>query len=251
MKSSLINYQCSPNILKNKNLLITGSTDGIGRALAIKASKLGAQVILHGKNKSKLENLYDEIKKLPGAPCPSIALLDLANADENDYINLAKNIEGEFGKLDGLVHNAAILGNLGPIEQYDPAEWQMVIHINLTAPFVLTQVLLPCLKQAKHSSIIFTTSGVGKLGKAFWGAYSVSKFGIEGLNQILAEENKHKSLRVNCIDPGPVNTKMRLQAYPGENRKNLKNPDDILPAYIFLLGDDSMELSGNSYILQQ
>ena len=157
--------------MKNKNLLITGSTDGIGRALAIKTSKLGAQVILHGKNKSKLENLYDEIKKLPGVPCPSIALLDLANADENDYINLAKNIEDEFGKLDGLVHNAAILGNLGPIEQYDPAEWQMVIHINLTAPFVLTQVLLPCLKQAKHSSIIFTTSGVGKLGKAFWGAY--------------------------------------------------------------------------------
>ena len=251
MKSSLIDYQYSPNILKNKNLLITGSTDGIGRALAIKASKLGAQVILHGKNKSKLENLYDEIKKIPGVVCPSIALLDLANADENDYINLAKNIENEFGKLDGLVHNAAILGNLSSIEQYDPAEWQMVMHINLTTPFVLTQVLLPCLKQAKHPSIIFTTSVVGKLGKAFWGAYSVSKFGIEGLNQILAEENKHTSLRVNCIDPGPINTKMRLQAYPGENRKTLKNPDDILPAYIFLLGDDSMDSSGNSYILQQ
>jgi NAD(P)-dependent dehydrogenase (short-subunit alcohol dehydrogenase family) len=181
-------------------------------------ASLGAQVLLHGRNTKKLEEVYDQITDIKDAPRPSIAVLDLATADSDAYASLVDSIEKEFGRLDGLVHNAGVLGQRLSIEQYDIADWQQVMHVNLTVPFVLTQVLLPLLRQSSDPSIIFTSSGVGRVGKAFWGAYSVSKFGTEGLSQILADENRHTPLRVNCINPGPIRTKMRLAAYPAEDR---------------------------------
>ncbi len=226
--------------------MITGATDGIGRALAIRAAELGGRIILHGRNVKRLEAVYDEIEGIDGAQRPSIAELDLATADGEAYTSLAASIEEEFGRLDGLVHNAGVLGNRHSIEQYDPAEWQRVMHVNLTTPFVLTQVLMPALKQSNHPSIIFTSSGVGRVGKAFWGAYAVSKFGTEGLSQILSNENMHSGMRVNCVNPGAVRTKMRLAAYPAEDRDALKRPQDILATYLYLLGPDSEEVSGKS-----
>lgn len=226
--------------------MITGATDGIGRALAIRAAELGGRIILHGRNVKRLEEVYDEIEGIDGALRPSIAELDLASADGEAYSSLAASIEEEFGRLDGLVHNAGILGNRHSIEQYDPAEWQRVMHVNLTAPFVLTQVLMPALKQSTHPSIIFTSSGVGRVGKAFWGAYAVSKFGTEGLSQILSNENMHSGMRVNCVNPGPVRTKMRLAAYPAEDRDKLRQPQDILATYLYLLGPDSEDVTGKS-----
>jgi len=226
--------------------MVTGASDGIGKALAVHIAGLGAQVVLHGRNTKKLESVYDQITKLQDSPRPSIAVLDLATADSDAYSSLVNSIEQEFGRLDGLVHNAGILGQRLSIEQYDVAEWQRVMHINLTVPFVLTQALLPLLRQSSDPSIIFTSSGVGRVGKAFWGAYSVSKFGTAALSQILADENRHTSLRANCINPGPIRTKMRLAAYPAEDRDALKRPEDIMASYVYLLGPDSQGVTGES-----
>ncbi len=230
--------------------MVTGASDGIGKALAVHIAGLGAQVVLHGRNTKKLEAVYDQITNLNDAPRPSIAVLDLATADSDAYSSLVTSIEQEFGQLDGLVHNAGILGQRLSIEQYDIAEWQRVMHVNLTVPFVLTQALLPMLHQSVDPSIIFTSSGVGRVGKAFWGAYSVSKFGTEALSQILADENRHTPLRVNCINPGPIRTGMRLAAYPAEDRDALKRPEDIMATYVYLLGPDSQGVTGESFDVQ-
>jgi len=243
-------YVCADDILRGRVVLITGATDGIGRELALHAARFGAQVILHGRNTKKLEQVYDEIEEIEGAPRPSIAVIDLSTADGDAYVTLAESIDKEFGRLDGLVHNAGILGQRLSIEQYDISDWQRVLHINLTVPFVITQQLFPLLRKSDDPSVIFTSSGVGRVGKAFWGAYSVSKFGTESLSQILAAENRHTALRINCLNPGPVRTRMRLEAYPAENRDKLLSPADIMPAYLYLLGPDSKGVTGQSFDLQ-
>jgi NAD(P)-dependent dehydrogenase (short-subunit alcohol dehydrogenase family) len=250
LSTSPISYEYAGDILKDRIVLVTGASDGIGKALALHIAGLGAQVLLHGRNTNKLEEVYDQITELKDAPRPSIAVLDLATADSDAYASLVNSIEQEFGRLDGLVHNAGILGQRLSIEQYDVADWQRVMHVNLTVPFVLTQALMPLLRASVDPSIIFTSSGVGRIGKAFWGAYSVSKFGTEGLSQILADENRHTPLRVNCINPGPIRTKMRLAAYPAEDRDALKRPEDIMATYVYLLGPDSQGVTGQSFDVQ-
>ena len=239
-------YKYPQDILRDRIILITGASDGIGRALALHAGSLGAQVILHGRNVSKLETVYDEIEAMENAPRPSIAVLDLASADSNAYRSLADGLEKEFGRLDGLVLNAGVLGDRFSIEQYDAAQWQQVMHVNVTSAFALAQVCLPMLKKSEDASVIFTSSGVGRTGMAFWGAYSVSKFATEGLSQVLADEHRHSALRVNCVNPGATRTNMRLAAFPGEDRDALKRPEDILATYIYLLGRDSREVTGQS-----
>lgn len=239
-------YSAPPNLLHDRIILITGASDGIGRALAMRVAELGAQVVLHGRNVQKLEKVYDAIEAIDGAPRPSIAVVDLATADSAGYLSLAENLQQEFGRLDGLVHNASLLGSRFSIEQYDVVEWQQVMHVNVTAAFALTQVCLPLLNQAEDPSIIFTSSGVGRTGRAFWGAYAPSKFAIEGLAQVLADEHKHGKIRVNCVNPGATRTKMRLAAYPAEDRDALKRPEEILATYIYLLGPDSKGITGKS-----
>lgn len=239
-------YTYPQDVLRERIILITGASDGIGRALALHAAKLGAQVILHGRSVAKLEKVYDEIEAVEGTARPSIAVMDLATADSDAYKSLAENLEKEFGRLDGLVLNASILGDRFSIEQYDAAKWQQVMHVNVTSAFALTQVCLPMLHRSDDASIIYTSSGVGRSGRAFWGAYAVSKFATEGLSQVLADEQRDGTLRVNCINPGATRTNMRLEAFPGEDRDALKTPEDILPTYIYLLGPDSKDVSGKS-----
>jgi NAD(P)-dependent dehydrogenase (short-subunit alcohol dehydrogenase family) len=239
-------YSAAADLLQNRIILITGASDGIGRALALSAAALGGQIILHGRNVKKLEKVYDEIEALGTAPRPSIAVLDLASANSNAYESLATNLAEEYGRLDGLVHNASIIGDRFSIEQYDAVQWQRVMHVNLTAAFALTQVMLPMVKQAKDPSIIFTSSSVGRIGRAHWGAYAVSKFATEGLSQVLADEHRHGNLRVNCINPGATRTGMRLEAFPGEDRDKLKRPEEVLAPYLFLLGPDSKGITGQS-----
>ena len=239
-------YTYPNDVLRDRIILVTGASDGIGRALALQAATLGAQVILHGRNASKLEKVYDAIEAIGAAPRPSIAVLDLAAANSESYTTLAQSIEADFGRLDGLVHNASILGERFAIDQYDAVMWQRVMHVNVTSVFALTQVLMPMLQLSQDPSVIFTSSGVGRAGKAFWGAYAVSKFATEGLSQVLADEHRHGKLRSNCINPGATRTKMRLAAYPGEDRDALKRPEEILAPYIFLLGPDSKEITGQS-----
>ena len=239
-------YTYADDVLKNRTILITGASDGIGKALAIESARLGAQVILHGRNTAKLEKVYDEITAMESALRPSIAVLDLESANAEGYTSLATSIEDEFGHLDGLVHNASILGERYSIEQYDAVLWQKVMHVNVTAAFALTQVLLPMLKQAEDASVIFTSSGVARVGRAYWGAYSASKFATESLSQVLADEHRNSALRSNCVNPGATRTKMRLSAFPGEDRDALKTPKEILPPYIYLLGPDSKGVTGES-----
>ena len=239
-------YTAPPDLLRDRIILITGASDGIGRALAVRAAELGGQIILHGRNVQKLEKVYDEIEALETAPRPSIAVVDLASANSNAYESLADNLAEEYGRLDGLVHNASIIGDRFSIEQYDAVQWQRVLHVNLTSAFALTQVLLPMIHQAEDPSIIFTSSSVGRVGRAFWGAYSVSKFATEGLSQVLADEHRQGKIRVNCINPGATRTNMRLEAFPAEDRDALKGPDEILAAYLYLLGEDSKGVTGES-----
>jgi NAD(P)-dependent dehydrogenase (short-subunit alcohol dehydrogenase family) len=239
-------YECPPGGLRDRVVLVTGASNGIGKALAIRAAELGAQVILHGRNQARLEAVHDEITGGNKYCRPSIAVMDLARAGSEEYMSLAESIEKEFGRLDGLVHNAAILGQRLSIEQYDTAEWQRVLHVNLTAPFALTQVLFPLLKSSQDPSIVFTSSGVGREGRPYWGAYSVSKFGIESLTQILAAENKHVPIRVNCVNPGPTRTELRLQAYPAEDKTASRPPAEVLSPYLFLLGPESRDVTGMS-----
>lgn len=239
-------YTYSDDLLRDRIILITGASDGIGRALALHAASLGAQVILHGRDVDKLEKVYDEIEAIDGAPRPSIAVLDLASANSESYTTLAASMEQEFGRLDGLVLNASILGERFSIEQYDAVTWQRVMHVNVTSAFAMTQVFLPLLNKSEDASVIFTSSGVGRRGKAFWGAYAASKFATEGLSQVLADEHRHSNMRSNCINPGPIRTKMRLEAYPAEDRDRLKRPEDILSSYVYLLGPDGLGVTGQS-----
>lgn len=243
-------YTYDDKILADRIVLITGASDGIGRALALHAAGLGAQVILHGRNVAKLEKVYDEVKEIDGAPRPSIAVVDLESANSESYSSLAQSVDAEFGRLDGLVLNASILGDRFSIDQYDAVMWQKVMHVNVTSVFAMTQVLLPLLKQAEDPSVIFTSSGVGRKGRAFWGAYAVSKFAVEGLSQVLADEHRHGKLRANCINPGATRTGMRLAAYPAEDRDQLKRPEEILATYVFLLGPDSKGVTGESFDAQ-
>ena len=239
-------YTYPGNLLDERIILITGASGGIGRALAIHAAGHGAQVILHGRNAARLESVYDEIDALDGAPRPAIAVVDFATAGSEAYTSLADSLIDEFGRLDGLVNNASILGERYSIEQYDAAMWQKVMHVNVTAAFAITQVCLPLMHRSDDASIIFTSSGVGRVGKPFWGAYAVSKFATEGLSQVLASEQEHGSIRVNCINPGPVRTAMRRAAYPAEDRDALKTAKEILPTYLYLLGPDSKGVTGQS-----
>ena len=152
-----------------------------------------------------------------------------------------------YGRLDGLVHNAAALGALAPIEHADMRNWCRVLHVNLTAAFALTQVLLPALRASPDASVIFTSSSVGRRGRANWGAYAVSKFGVEGLSQVLADElSGNSTVRVNAINPGPTRTRMRRQAYPAENAELVALPEDIVNPYMWLLGPASRGTTGQS-----
>jgi NAD(P)-dependent dehydrogenase (short-subunit alcohol dehydrogenase family) len=147
-------------------------------------------------------------------------------------------------RLDGLLHNAAILGDRSPIEHYDIGLWQRVMQVNVTAPFILTRCFLSLLRHSKDASIVFTTSGVGHRGRAYWGAYAASKFAIEGMSQVLADELENTSIRVNCINPGRTRTRMRAHAYPAEDPKTVPLPESLTGPYLYLLGPDSVGVTG-------
>jgi NAD(P)-dependent dehydrogenase (short-subunit alcohol dehydrogenase family) len=244
-------YVPPPDLLRGRVIAITGAGDGIGRALALNAARLGAQVVLVGRNVRRLEALEAEIAALESAgaskPEASIAPLDLEKALAADYDRLAGAVAERYGRLDGLVHNAAVLGVLAPIEHADMRNWCRVLHVNLTAAFALTQVLLPALRASDDASVIYTSSSVGRRGRANWGAYAVSKFGVEGLSQVLADELAGNSaVRVNAINPGPTRTGLRRQAYPAENAELLALPGSILSPYLWLLGPASRGVTGQS-----
>ena len=236
-------YQAKKDCLASKTILITGAGDGIGKTLALQCADVGATVILLGKTVSKLESVYDEIEKM-GKQQAAILPLDLNGATESQYADLADTLKREYGKLDGLVHNASQLGTLGPFAQIEKSTWDEVLQTNLTAQFMLTKAVMPLLQQADNASTIFTSSGVGNKGRAYWGAYSVSKFATEGMMQTLADEFDNSTLRFNAINPGATRTAMRASAFPAEDTTLLKTPADLMPTYLYLLSDDSIDING-------
>jgi len=244
-------YQAPDNCLADRTILITGAGGSIGAAVAKAAAQHGATVILLGKTIAKLETVYDEIKQA-GSPEAIIMPLDLLGATQQDYRTMTDAIDKEFGKLDGLIHNAALLGARMQFEQYDLELWQKVMQVNLTAPMLLTQSCLPLLKKSNDASIIFTSSEVGRKGLAYWGGYAISKAGNENMMQILADElETNTSIRVNSVDPGPVRSAMRLAAFPGEDQDSLVSADEIVGGYLYLLGSDSKGITGKQFSSQE
>lgn len=244
-------YQPAPALLAGRVIAITGAGDGIGRAVALAAAAHGAEVVLVGRTVKKLEAVHHEITQRGGREA-SIAPLDLEKALAPDYDTLASALLERYGRLDGLVHNAAELGVLSPIDHYDMAAWCRVLHVNLTAAFALTQVLLPALRASADASVIYTSSGVGRRGRAYWGAYAVSKFGIEGLSQVLADElSGNTNVRVNALNPGATRTRMRRKAFPGEDAAKLVEPAGITGSYLWLLGPESRGVTGQSLDCQR
>jgi len=239
-------YVAPSGLLAGRVIAVTGAGDGVGRAVALAAAERGAQLVLIGRTVKRLEAVHAQITA-GGAPEASIAPLDLERALAADYDGLAAALDRRYGRLDGLVHCAALVGALAPIEHYDMLTWCRVIHVNLTAAFALTQVLLPALRASSDASVIFSSSGVGRHGRAHWGAYAVSKFGIEGLAQVLADELEGGSaVRVNALNPGPARTRLRRQAFPAENTASVPEPAALVQPYLWLLGADSRGVSGRS-----
>ena len=235
-------YRPARDALAGRVILVTGATAGIGRAVARALAAHGATLLLHGRSAKKLEELYRDLA--PIGPEPAVAELDFERAQGPEYQALTEEIEKRYGRLDGLLHNAGVLGDLSPIEHYDIGVWQRVLLVNLTAPFILTRCLLPLLRKSADASVLFTTSGVGNRGRAFWGAYAVSKFGTEGLAQVLADELESTPIRVNSINPGATRTGMRARAYPAENPETLPAPDALTLPYLYLLGPAARGVRG-------
>lgn len=239
-----------PAELKGRVIALTGASGGIGQAVALACAQHGASVILLGRNVKKLEAVHTQIEA--GGGEASIALLDLERAIAKDYDELADAVMARHGRLDGLVHCGGLLGTLTPVEQYDVPTWCKVMHVNVTAAFVLTQVLLPALKLSEDASVIFTTSGVGRRGRAYWGAYAVSKFALEGLSQVLSSElDSLTHVRVNALNPGRARTMMRRQAYPAEDLETLPLPENLTGPYITLLGPQARGVTGGSFDCQR
>ena len=240
----LAEFRPAPRFLDGRTILVTGAGDGIGEAIARQCAGHGATVVLLGRTVEKLERVYDAIRS-EGGPEPAIYPMDLSGAMPPDHEALAGRIESEFGRLDGLVHNAALLGALGPIEHYSPEAWQELMQVNVNAPFLLSRAFVPLLRrtasQRGHAAVIFTSSGVGRRGRAYWGGYSVSKFAVEGLSQVLADE-MDGGVRVNSLNPGPVRTRMRASAFPAEDPETLITPEEAARAWLWLL--DARDVHG-------
>ena len=246
----MFDYTARPDLLQGRIILVTGAGRGIGAAAALSYAAHGASVLLLGKNEDNLNAVYDQIEAA-GYPQAVVIPFNLETALAHQYDELAAMVEREFGHLDGLLHNAAILGPRTPLEQLSGDNFMRVMQVNVNATFMLTSTLLPLLKLSKDASVIFTSSSVGRKGRAYWGAYATSKFANEGLMQVLADEMDGICPgRANSINPGATRTGMRAQAYPGENPANNPLPEAIMPLYLYLMGPDSIGVNGQAFDAQ-
>jgi NAD(P)-dependent dehydrogenase (short-subunit alcohol dehydrogenase family) len=243
-------YQPPPDLLKERVILVTGAGDGIGRTAARCLATHGATVILLGRTIRKLEQVYDAIEKV-GAPKPAIYPMNLEGAAPKDYLDLAQVLETEFGRLDGLLHNAVLFEGLTPLANYDIERWYRILQVNLNAPFLLTQAVLGLLNRSPDASVVFTADPVSEDGAAYWGAYAVAKGGAQTLMKLLANElEANTPIRVNSIDPGRVRTGLTPRAYPGRNPVEWADPEEILTSYLYLLGPDSRGVTGRTFRAQ-
>ena len=248
--TSLSTRAVPASLLQDRVILLTGAANGIGQAVVKAMAAQGATTILLDRDVPGLEQTYDEIMAA-GHPEPAIYPLDLQGAEPDDYTRLAATLADEFGHLDGLVHNAAQLGALVPFANFDNELWFQTLQANLNAPYLLTMACLGLLNASKDATIVFTSDTAGRKGKAYWGAYGVSKAGMEIFMQTLAEElESNTRIRVNSIDPGPVHTALRRIAYPAEDSSTLRPPTDVTRAFLYLAGPESHGITGQQFTLE-
>ena len=238
-----INYKVKEGELEGKVILVTGANRGFGLAITMDLAKAGATVIMLGRDLGSLEYAYDAVVDA-GYKEPILYPLDLEGATPENYQELQDDILDKFKKLDGLIHNAAILGTQMPIDQYDIKLWYSTLQINLSAPFMLTQFLIPALMKSDDARILFLSSTVGRKARAYWGAYSVSKFGIEGFAKTLSEELEKTQITVNTINPGKIRTEMRRTAYPAEDASTVPKPEEKSSVIVYLLSNEGSKING-------
>ncbi len=226
------------DLLQGKVILITGATGGFGKAVSLICAKHGATLVLLAKNLRLVEALYDEIEK-SGFPKPAIYPMNLEGATEQDYQELAQNIEKEFGRLDGLIHCAALLGAPTPFEHSDTETWRQVHQVNLHAPYMLTRSVIPLLKKSKHASLVFM---IDNKKTAYWDAYSVSKQAVLGMAELLAAEYEGSPLHVNCITPGKTRTSLHIRAFPAADDNDLlPAPENHADIFLYLMSESLKE----------
>jgi NAD(P)-dependent dehydrogenase (short-subunit alcohol dehydrogenase family) len=242
----LIQYSPPENLLRDRVILVSGASDGIGRAVSLAYAAKGATVVLLAKTLNKLEYVYDCIEAA-GYPQPAIYPMNLELATPKDYDDLAATLDSEFGRLDGLLNNAGWVGGLTPLQHYDIERWIRVMTINLHAPFFLTKACLPLLQSSPDPAILFSTHNCLR---AYWGAYGISKHGLAGMMSILALElDGDQPIRVNGIDTGPVQTWLRMQNYPAEDPNKLSKPETVTAPYCYFMGPDSRGVTGQNLCL--
>jgi len=246
----MFTYAPSRDFLKDKTILVTGASDGIGAVLVRELARHGANVVMLGRTEDKLVGVYDDIEaSYPGKAF--MHLIDFATAAAEEYQALAEALEQNFPALDGLVHNAATLGTRTPIQYFPEKDWQQVMQVNVNAVFYLTRALVPAMTRSKDARMLFVSSSVGRVGRAYWGAYGVSKFALEGLMQTLAQElETTTAIRVNSVNPGATRTPMRARAYPAENPQSRPEPIDLMPVYLYLFSDEAQPIHGQAIDVQ-
>lgn len=248
--NKLESYSAPKDLLKDRVILITGAGQGLGRVAALTYANYGATVILHGRMVKKLEGVYDEIEAI-GKAQPLIYPLNLERAEDKDFVTIAQAIEQQLGRLDGILHNAAFLYGLSPIENQTIEQWRTMLQVNLVTSFALTKACLPLLKAAPDASIVMTSSSHGHKPSAYWGGFTVAKAGIEALVKVQADEwEAIPSLRINTIVPGIVNSPQRVKTHPGEVKQTMRQPEDLMATYLYLMGPDSKGVSGQTVFCQ-
>ncbi|MBK6959582.1 MAG: YciK family oxidoreductase [Nitrosomonas sp.] len=244
--NKLENYSAPKDLLKDRVVLITGAGQGLGRAAALTYANYGATVILHGRKVKKLESVYDEIETI-GKAQALIYPLDLEQAEEADFAVIAQAIEQQLGRLDGILHNAAFLHGLSPLENQSVEQWRAMLQVNLITPFALTKACLPLLKASPDASVVMTSSSHGHKPSAYWGGFTVAKAGVEALVKVQADEwESMPNLRINTIIPGIVNSPQRAKTHPGEIKQTMRQPEDLMTTYLYLMGPDSKGVSGQT-----
>ena len=242
-------YSPATGLLNDRVVVVTGAGDGIGREAALTYAKYGADVVLLGRTRTKLEAVNDQICSETQTR-PLIVPLDLEQLQPNDIAAFQQSVANEYKTIHGLLHNASLLGPKLPIAQYPEDDWVRVMKVNVEAQFLLTKVFLPFLKKAEDATIVLTSSGVGRRGRANWGAYAVSKFATEGFAEVLADELRLDGIRVNSLNPGGTRTAMRVAAYPAEDPNSLPLPTEHMPLYLYLMGPDSRGVTGKRFDAQ-